>query len=56
MSTATKLSYTIREAAETTGYSEDTIRRAIRCGDLPVIRKTSRPVILRTDLEAWLTS
>lgn len=51
-----KLAYTVREAAEACGVSEQTIRRATRCGDLPVTYPTARPVILADDLESWLRS
>lgn len=55
-----KLSYTPREAAEETGLSEDTIRAAIRAGDLrltPVVvngRTLKKHIISHGDLEKWL--
>ena len=62
---STPISYTIQTAAEATGLSVDAIRRAVNSGDLaatrPTItkdgqaRKISRDVIMRADLERWLT-
>lgn len=49
-----KLAYTLDEAADACGVSVDVIRRAIRTKDLPVRYPTSRPVIRRSDLEAWV--
>ena len=49
-----KLAYTVDEAAAACGVSADIIRRAIRAKNLPVKYPTSRPVVLRADLEAWL--
>jgi len=57
---AAKLSYTIPEAADATGLSEITIRRAIRAGDLranrPKVegREIAKEVILTAELERWL--
>ncbi len=57
-----KLSFTIAEAAQSTGYSIDVIRRAVRAGDLAAVapkvngRNLSRPVIVATELERWLNS
>ena len=51
-----KLSYSIEEAAEATGYSTDTIRKAIRNSDLSVKYANSKPVVLASELESWLTS
>lgn len=50
----TPVSYSIQGAAEASGVSPDTIRRAVRAGDLAVHYPTSRPVILRDELEAWI--
>lgn len=50
------VAYTIRDAAENAGVSEKVIRRAIASGDLVANYPTSRPVILRAELEAWLAS
>jgi len=47
-------------AASLVGYSEATIKRAVRAGDLPVVAGTidgtpvDKPVIRRADLDAWL--
>lgn len=51
-----KLAYTLDEAAEACGVSREVIRQAIRAGDLVQVFPTSRPVILREDLERWITS
>jgi hypothetical protein len=51
-----KLSYSIEEAAESTGYSTDTIRRAIRNSDLTARYANSKPVILASELADWLGS
>lgn len=55
-----KLSYNVREAEDATGVSQDTIKRAIRSGDLATLdpHVEGRPVrgylIARTELERWL--
>ena len=51
-----KLSFSIEEAATATGYSTDTIRRAIRNNDLAVKYANSKPVILASELESWLNA
>lgn len=51
-----KLAYSIEEAAEATGYSTDTVRRAIRNNDLSVKYANSKPVILASELESWLNA
>lgn len=57
-----RLSYTIKDAAEVSGYSEDTIRKAIKSGDLkanrPVIdgREVAKENIARAELERWLAA
>lgn len=51
-----KLAYSIEEAAVATSYSTDTIRRAIRNNDLSVKYANSKPVILASELEAWLNA
>ena len=48
------LAYTVEKAAEIAGVSPMTIRRAYASGALEVHYPTSRPVILRADLESWL--
>lgn len=45
-----KLAYNIQEAAEATGYSTDTIRRALRNNDLSARYANSKPVILAEEL------
>lgn len=52
--TKARVSYTVRDAAAATGYSESTIRRAIDAGDLVVHYPADRPVILADDLHAWV--
>lgn len=51
-----KLSFSIEEAATATGYSTDSIRKAIRNNDLGVKYANSKPVILASELEAWLNA
>ena len=50
------ISYSIEGAAEATGYSTDTIRRALRNSDMPARYANSKPVILATELVEWLTA
>ena len=50
----TKLAYTIQEAAIATGYAEDTIKAAIKRGDLIPSYANTKPVLRRTELERWL--
>lgn len=50
------LAYTIQGAADACGVSVDVIRRAVRAKELPVRYPTTRPVVLRSDLEAWLSA
>lgn len=49
-----KLAFSIEEAAAATGYSTDSIRKAIRNNDLAVKYANSKPVILATELQEWL--
>ncbi len=51
-----KFAYSIAEAAEATGVSDRTIRRAIEAGDLAVRYPTSRAVIPVDELRAWIES
>jgi DNA-directed RNA polymerase specialized sigma24 family protein len=52
---AHRVAYTPAEAAEASGVSLDTIRRAYRDGSLVChYRSPRRPVILKEDLVAWL--
>lgn len=51
-----KLALNFEEAAEATGYGIDTIRRAVRKNDLIARYANSKPVILVTELTAWLES
>lgn len=61
----TKIAYTIDEAAQVSGLSPDTIRRAIRSKDHPLVARRSgvskttgdpagKHLILHDDLVAWL--
>lgn len=50
----TPLAYNVQDAAAACGVSPDVIRRAIRSNDLPVKYVTSRPLVLASDLKAWL--
>jgi hypothetical protein len=55
------LAYTVKTAAEATGYSIDVLKRAIRSGDLKATRpkidgrEVARDSIAAADLEVWLT-
>lgn len=55
-----KIAYSVKEAAEAVGLSQDTIKRAINAGDLvahaPRIegRQIARQVIRVDELERWL--
>jgi len=49
------VSYSVKGAAEATGMSQDVIRNAIRAGALVAHYPTSKPLILATDLTAWVT-
>jgi len=51
-----KLAFSIEEAAEATGYSTDTIRKAIRNNDLSVKYANTKPVVLASELESWLNA
>jgi len=51
-----KMSFSIEEAADACGYSRDTIRAAIRNHDMTARYANSKPVILATELQDWLTS
>lgn len=51
-----RLAYSIEEAAEATGYSTDTIRRAIRANDLVARYANTKPVILAGELTDWLAA
>jgi len=51
-----KRAYSIEEAAEATGYSTDTIRRALRNNDMTARYANSKPVILASELDEWLAA
>lgn len=51
-----KIAFSIEEAAEASGYSTDTIRRAIRNSDLTARYANTKPVIMASELESWLSS
>ena len=51
-----KLAYSIEEAAAASGYSTDSIRRAIRKFELTARYANSKPVILAEELADWLRS
>lgn len=51
-----RVAYTVTEAAEAAGVSEMTLRRAYRSGALTLRYPTSRPVVMKSDLEAWLAA
>ena len=49
-----KIAFSIEEAAAAVGYSSDTIRRAIRNNDLTARYANSKPVVMASELTAWL--
>ena len=51
-----RISYSVREAAATSGMSERYIRAAIASGDLVAYYMGKKPLILATELTAWITS
>ncbi|WP_138417962.1 helix-turn-helix domain-containing protein [Sinomonas gamaensis] len=51
-----KLAYTYEQAAEAVGVSSRTLRRFVERGDLAAKYINSKPVILASELEAWLES
>lgn len=51
-----KLAYSIREAAEATGYGETVIKDALRDGLLTARYANSKPVIPTTELLDWLAN
>lgn len=51
-----RISYSVPEAAEATGYSKDVVQRAMRAGDLVPRYVNSKPVILADDLHAWIAN
>jgi len=54
MNAKDRVSYSLREAAEATGVSVDTIKRAIRAGNLVPRYPTSHGVLLEAELRAWV--
>jgi excisionase family DNA binding protein len=52
----TKIAYSLPEAADAVSVSQDTLRRAIRAGDLPFRRVGVKYLIATTDLLAWFES
>lgn len=54
--TVQKIALNIEEAAEATGYSVDTIRRAIRNNSLTARYANTKPVVLVSELTDWLES
>jgi hypothetical protein len=51
---ADKLAYNYAEAAETTGYSKDVIRRAVDNNELVARFANTKPVIKASELTRWL--
>ena len=49
-----KLAYTYDQAAAAVGVSARTLRELVARGDLAVKYVGSKPLILASDLEAWL--
>ena len=54
MSTTEPLSVTFARAAEITGHSVATIRRAVDKGELTARFRTTKPVIEWDELQAWI--
>lgn len=50
------LAYTLAGAAEATGYSLSIIKQAVEKGNLTRRYANRKPVILATELQAWLES
>ena len=46
--------YTVEQAARACAVEESTVRAAYRCGELVAVYRGRRPVILGSDLLAWL--
>lgn len=51
-----KLAYTIKEAAQAYGVSQDVIRAHIAKGDLIARYPSTRPVIASDELDQWFQS
>ena len=51
-----KLAYSLQEAAEIASTSVPVLRRKIANNDLTVKYINSKPVVLASELEAWLQS
>lgn len=51
-----RLSYTLAEVSEVTGIGLTTVKAAVKNGDLEAHYPTSKAVIMRDELEAWLKS
>ena len=51
-----KRAFSFEEAAEATGYSIDTIRRAVRNTELTARYANTKPVILAGELDEWLAA
>jgi predicted site-specific integrase-resolvase len=51
-----KLAYNFEEAAEASGVSSRTLYRFVERGELAVKYINTKPVILASELEAWLES
>ena len=57
VSTGPQTAYTLAGAARLAGFSTMTLRRAIKAGDLHVVRPTgNRPRILAGELKRWIES
>lgn len=51
-----RLALTLPEAAEAVGYSLESVRAAIRRGELAPAYANSKPVVMVEELERWLRS
>ncbi len=52
----TTIAVNVAQASKLTGISPDVIRRAIRANKLIAYYPSSRPIMLVSDLLAWITS
>ena len=51
-----QLAFSVKEAAEASGISRAALYRALRNGELRARKMGTKIIILRTDLEAYLSS
>ena len=54
LSKQTLLAVSLDEAAVAAGFSRRTLERAVKAGDLPVVRSGRAVRVMLSDLQAWL--